>query len=167
MKKKVSVFCGSAFNIGPASFAGAVENVILDENDINICLMNKAKVVEILEDGTKIKLDFRNYNTDNGTSSVKDSDLAITDKNNYYRPSATTVDSVDTKKAKTVTEEVKVSTTVVEETKTTEESVTEAATEETTATTEETTSEETTKNESSNNNSSNNNKYNKFKKSKA
>lgn len=66
MKKKVDVFCGRAFSIGPASFAGKCINIVLDTNAIRTCLFNKAFVWELTSDGQRIPLDFSNYDKDNG-----------------------------------------------------------------------------------------------------
>ena len=66
MKKRVDVYCGRAFSIGPASFAGKCINIVLDTNAIRTCLFNKALVWELTEDGKRIPLDFSNYTKDNG-----------------------------------------------------------------------------------------------------
>lgn len=66
MKKKVDVYCGRAFSIGLASFAGKCINIILDTDAIRMCILNKARVWELTSDGKRIPLDFTNYDKDNG-----------------------------------------------------------------------------------------------------
>lgn len=66
MKKRVDVYCGRAFSIGPASFAGKCINIVLDTEAIRVCLFNKAFVWELTKDGQRIPLDFSNYSKDNG-----------------------------------------------------------------------------------------------------
>lgn len=66
MKKKVDVYCGKAFRIGNAAFAGRCMGVILAVEDIRTCLLNKALVWELADNGKRIPLDFTNYTEDNG-----------------------------------------------------------------------------------------------------
>ena len=94
MKKRVNVYCNTPFVIGPAAFAGACENIVLEVNNIGTCIMNKAKVVEILADGTLVPLDFTNFDKDNGKSDVTENDVPITDKRKHSRPVIEVVDAV-------------------------------------------------------------------------
>lgn len=153
MKKRVNVYCNTPFVIGPAAFAGACENIVLEVNNIGTCIMNKAKVVEILADGTLVPLDFTNFDKDNGKSDVTENDVPITDKRKHSRPVIEVVDAVKEVKP---TEVVPPATTKEEvvaekEPEVRVENTTEAVTE--TAPAQETNTEK------------NNNKYNKFKKS--
>jgi hypothetical protein len=71
MKKLVDVRCYRPFRIGHSSFAGICKGIVLDTNGILICLENKAKVSEILSNGTTVPLDFSNYDQVNdGTVNV-------------------------------------------------------------------------------------------------
>ena len=94
MKKRVNVYCNTPFVIGPAAFAGACENIVLEVNNIGTCIMNKAKVVEVLADGTLVPLDFTNFDKDNGKSDVTENDVPITDKRKHSRPVIEVVDAV-------------------------------------------------------------------------
>ena len=66
MKKKVDVYCAAAFVIKGAPFAGKCLNVVLDVEDIRMCLLNKAFVWELTPEGKRIPLDFTNYRLNNG-----------------------------------------------------------------------------------------------------
>lgn len=94
MKKRVNVYCGTPFVIGPAAFAGTCENIVLETKDISTCIMYKAKVEEILADGTTIPLDFTNYDKNNGVSDVTENDAPITDKRKHSKPVIEVVDAV-------------------------------------------------------------------------
>ena len=94
MKKRVNVYCNTPFVIGPAAFAGSCENIVLEVNNIGTCIMNKAKVVEILADGTLVPLDFTTFDKDNGKSDVTETDVPITDKRKHSRPVIEVVDAV-------------------------------------------------------------------------
>ena len=113
MKKRVNVYCNTPFVIGPAAFAGACENIVLEVNNIGTCIMNKAKVVEVLADGTLVPLDFTNFDKDNGKSDVTENDVPITDKRKHSRPVIEVVDAV--KEVKTTPTEVVPPTTTKEE----------------------------------------------------
>ena len=153
MKKRVNVYCNTPFVIGPAAFAGACENIVLEVNNIGTCIMNKAKVVEILADGTLVPLDFTNFDKDNGKSDVTENDVPITDKRKHSRPVIEVVDAVkEVKPAEVVPPATTKEEVVAEkEPEVSVESTTEAVAE--TAPAQETNTEK------------NNNKYNKFKKS--
>ena len=153
MKKRVNVYCNTPFVIGPAAFAGACENIVLEVNNIGTCIMNKAKVVEILADGTLVPLDFTNFDKDNGKSDVTENDVPITDKRKHSRPVIEVVDAVkEVKPAEVVPPTTTKEEAVVEkEPEVVVENSAEPVTE--TAPTQET------------NTDKNNNKYNKFKKS--
>ena len=153
MKKRVNVYCNTPFVIGPAAFAGACENIVLEVNNIGTCIMNKAKVVEILADGTLVPLDFTNFDKDNGKSDVTENDVPITDKRKHSRPVIEVVDAV---------KEVK-STEVVPPATTKEEAVTEKEPEVVVENSAEPVAETAPAQET--NTEKNNNKYNKFKKS--
>mgnify|MGYP003464651235 FL=1 len=153
MKKRVNVYCNTPFVIGPAAFAGACENIVLEVNNIGTCIMNKAKVVEILADGTLVPLDFTNFDKDNGKSDVTENDVPITDKRKHSRPVIEVVDAV---------KEVKPAE-VVPPTTTKEEAVTEKEPEVVVENSAEPVAETAPAQET--NTEKNNNKYNKFKKS--
>lgn len=153
MKKRVNVYCNTPFVIGPAAFAGACENIVLEVNNIGTCIMNKAKVVEILADGTLVPLDFTNFDKDNGKSDVTENDVPITDKRKHSRPVIEVVDAVkEVKPAK-----------VVPPTTTKEEAVIEKEPEVSVENSAEPVAETAPAQET--NTEKNNNKYNKFKKS--
>lgn len=153
MKKRVNVYCNTPFVIGPAAFAGACENIVLEVNNIGTCIMNKAKVVEVLADGTLVPLDFTNFDKDNGKSDVTENDVPITDKRKHSRPVIEVVDAV---------KEVK-PTEVVAQTTTKEEVVAEKEPEVAVKDSAEPVAETAPVQET--NTEKNNNKYNKFKKS--
>lgn len=153
MKKRVNVYCNTPFVIGPAAFAGACENIVLEVNNIGTCIMNKAKVVEILADGTLVPLDFTNFDKDNGKSDVTENDVPITDKRKHSRPVIEVVDAV---------KEVK-PTKVVPPATTKEEAVVEKEPEVAVENSAEPVAETAPVQET--NTEKNNNKYNKFKKS--
>ena len=153
MKKRVNVYCNTPFVIGPAAFAGSCENIVLEVNNIGTCIMNKAKVVEILADGTLVPLDFTNFDKDNGKSDVTENDVPITDKRKHSRPVIEVVDAV---------KEVK-PTEVVTPATTKEEAVVEKESEVVVENSAEPVAETAPAQET--NTEKNNNKYNKFKKS--
>ena len=153
MKKRVNVYCNTPFVIGPAAFAGSCENIVLEVNNIGTCIMNKAKVVESLADGTLVPLDFTNFDKDNGKSDVTENDVPITDKRKHSRPVIEVVDAV---------KEVK-PTEVVPQTTTKEEVVAEKEPEVAVKDSAEPVAETAPAQET--NTEKNNNKYNKFKKS--
>ena len=153
MKKRVNVYCNTPFVIGPAAFAGACENIVLEVNNIGTCIMNKAKVVEILADGTLVPLDFTNFDKDNGKSDVTENDVPITDKRKHSRPVIEVVDAV---------KEVKPAE-VVPPATTKEEAVVEKEPEVSVENSAEPVAETAPAQET--NTEKNNNKYNKFKKS--
>ena len=155
MKKRVNVYCNTPFVIGPAAFAGACENIVLEVNNIGTCIMNKAKVVEILADGTLVPLDFTNFDKDNGKSDVTENDVPITDKRKHSRPVIEVVDAV--KEVKTTRAEVVPPTTTKEEVVAEKEP--EVAVKDSAEPVAETAPVQETNTEK------NNNKYNKFKKS--
>lgn len=66
MLKKVDVKCPKAFVLNGATFSGYVRNIILSTDDIRKCLECKAKVFEILPNGSTLALDFANYDDNNG-----------------------------------------------------------------------------------------------------
>jgi len=78
MKKKVDVYCAAAFVIKGAPFAGKCLNVVLDVEDIRMCLLNKAFVWELTPEGKRIPLDFTNYRLNNG-GVVDDNVIVSTD----------------------------------------------------------------------------------------
>lgn len=155
MKKRVNVYCNTPFVIGPAAFAGACENIVLEVNNIGTCIMNKAKVVEILADGTLVPLDFTNFDKDNGKSDVTENDVPITDKRKHSRPVIEVVDAV--KEVKPTPIEVVPPATTKEEVVAEKES--EVAVKDSAEPVAETAPAQETNTEK------NNNKYNKFKKS--
>lgn len=61
IKKKVDLYCGRSFKIGPTVFSGNFTGIILDEEAIRIALSNKAQVKEVLRNGKRAPLDFSNY----------------------------------------------------------------------------------------------------------
>ena len=155
MKKRVNVYCNTPFVIGPAAFAGACENIVLEVNNIGTCIMNKAKVVEVLADGTLVPLDFTNFDKDNGKSDVTENDVPITDKRKHSRPVIEVVDAV--KEVKPTPTEVVPPTTTKEEVVAEKEP--EVAVKDSAEPVAETAPVQETNTEK------NNNKYNKFKKS--
>ena len=66
MTKLVNVRATTAVrNIDPPIY-GTVKNIIMTTGDILKCLCKRAQVEEILPDGTTVKLNMKNYFTDNG-----------------------------------------------------------------------------------------------------
>lgn len=79
MKKIVDVVCDQPFAIGYSSFAGICKEIVLDTDAILKCLENKAKVAEVLADGTRVPLHFGNFDSDNGPSAVAKDAVLETD----------------------------------------------------------------------------------------
>ena len=61
IKKKIDLYCGRPFKIGPTVFSGTFTGIILDEEAIRIALNNKAQVKEVLRNGKRAPLDYSNY----------------------------------------------------------------------------------------------------------
>lgn len=79
MKKIVDVTCDQPFAMGYSSFAGIYKEIVLDTDAILKCLENKAKVAEVLADGTRVPLHFGNFDEDNGPSAVAKDAILETD----------------------------------------------------------------------------------------
>ena len=79
MKKIVDVTCDQPFAVGYGSFAGIYKEIVLDTGAILKCLENKAKVAEVLADGTRVPLHFGNFDEDNGPSAVAKDAVLETD----------------------------------------------------------------------------------------
>ena len=56
-----------------------VKNVTKSVEDIRVCLVSRAKVEEVLPDGSTVALSFNNYNKDNSIKITKTEETIITD----------------------------------------------------------------------------------------
>ena len=92
MLKKVNISCYRPFSINGIPFAGNCVGVILDSEAIKICIENKALVEEVLLGGKTVPLDFNNYNTENGISTVPESAVAATDIKSYSKSNVNITD---------------------------------------------------------------------------
>jgi len=77
-KKMVDIRCYRPFHVNRSPFSGNCFNVIADMNIIRIALENKAKVSEVMKDGSRIPLDFANYNIYNGPNAADPDDKIVT-----------------------------------------------------------------------------------------
>ena len=80
-KKMVDIHCYRPFHVNRSPFSGNCFNVIADTNIIRIALENKAKVSEVMTDGSRIPLDFANYNIYNGPNAADPDDKIVTKVN--------------------------------------------------------------------------------------
>lgn len=71
-KKLVTIRCNNPFSYRKIPFAGVCNKVVLEVEAINYALMNKAFVVEHLNNNKTIPLGFDNYNTYNGPTPIDD-----------------------------------------------------------------------------------------------
>ena len=92
MLKKVNISCYRPFSINGIPFAGNCVGVILDSEAIKVCIENKALVEEVLLGGKTVPLDFNNYNTENGISTVPESAVAATDIKSYSKSNVNIID---------------------------------------------------------------------------
>lgn len=65
MMKRVNVHAPIPVTTLKYPIAGSVRNIMMDVNDIRLCLCGKAKVEEILPSGKTIRLGFNNYDKEN------------------------------------------------------------------------------------------------------
>ena len=65
MKKRVNVHAPIPVTTLKYPIAGSVRDVVMDVNDIRLCLCGKAKVEEILPSGKTVRLGFNNYDKEN------------------------------------------------------------------------------------------------------
>lgn len=65
MMKRVNVHAPIPVTTLKYPIAGSVRNVMMDVNDIRLCLCGKAKVEEILPSGKTVRLGFNNYDKEN------------------------------------------------------------------------------------------------------
>ena len=65
MMKRVNVYAPIPVTTLKYPIAGSVRNVMMDVNDIRLCLCGKAKVEEILPSGKTVRLGFNNYDKEN------------------------------------------------------------------------------------------------------
>lgn len=65
MKKRVNVHAPIPVTTLKYPIAGSVRDVLMDVNDIRLCLCGKAKVEEILPSGKTVRLGFNNYDKEN------------------------------------------------------------------------------------------------------
>lgn len=65
MNKIVNVYAPIPVTTLKYPIAGSVRNVMMDVNDIRLCLCGKAKVEEILPSGKTVRLGFNNYDKEN------------------------------------------------------------------------------------------------------
>ena len=56
-----------------------VKNVTKSVEDIRVCLVSRAKVEEVLPDGSTVALSFNNYNKDNSIKITKTEETIVTD----------------------------------------------------------------------------------------
>lgn len=72
MKKLVNVYANKPFKMNNAMFCGLHRELVLDTKQIQACIEHKARVEEVLKDGTIVPLGFDNFDEVNGVSSVND-----------------------------------------------------------------------------------------------
>lgn len=66
MQKRVNIVANTPVTDLKIPIRGAIRNIMMDVEDIRMCLFRKAKVEEIISDDVTVKLDFTNYDKDNG-----------------------------------------------------------------------------------------------------
>lgn len=66
MQKRVNIIANTPVTDLKIPIRGSVRNIVMDVEDIRKCLFRKAKVEEVISDDVTVKLDFTNYNQDNG-----------------------------------------------------------------------------------------------------
>lgn len=92
MNKLVNVYCMRPFSIGYSSFAGVCKKIVLDTDGIRICLENKARVEEVLNDGKLVPLSFANFEAYNGKPAANvESAVTVDDVLNYKEPVVETI----------------------------------------------------------------------------
>lgn len=70
MTKKVNIYTRMPITVLKFPISGNVLGITLEVEDICKCICSKAKVDEILEDGSIVRLDLANYNKDNSKKKV-------------------------------------------------------------------------------------------------
>lgn len=68
MQKRVNIVASVPVTDLKIPIRGAIRNIMMDVEDIRMCLFRKAKVEEIISDDVTVKLDFMNYDKDNGAN---------------------------------------------------------------------------------------------------
>ena len=66
MQKRVNIVANTPVTDLKIPIRGSIRNIMMDVEDIRLCLFRKAKVEEIISDDVTVKLDFTNYDRDNG-----------------------------------------------------------------------------------------------------
>ena len=66
MQKRVNIVANTPVTDLKIPIRGAIRNIMMDVEDIRMCLFRKAKVEEVISDDVTVKLDFTNYDKDNG-----------------------------------------------------------------------------------------------------
>lgn len=98
-------------NVNPP-ISGSVKGIVMTTGDILKCLCKRAQVEEVLPNGTTVKLNMRNYYTDNGAGLNAKKNLPVEEKKPVENPARFKVPVAPTEKVKeqvveTKTEEVK------------------------------------------------------------
>ena len=95
MTKRVNVRATVAVRNTNPPIYGTYKNIIMTTGDILKCLTKRATVDEILPDGSTIRLNYKNYYTDNGAGlSAKSDEKIITPKHSPVVKKATPVENV-------------------------------------------------------------------------
>lgn len=68
MQKRVNIVASVPVTDLKIPIRGAIRNIMMDVEDIRLCLFRKAKVEEVISDDVTVKLDFTNYDKDNGAN---------------------------------------------------------------------------------------------------
>ena len=66
MQKRVNIVANTPVTDLKIPIRGAIRNIMMDVEDIRMCHFRKAKVEEVISDDVTVKLDFTNYDKDNG-----------------------------------------------------------------------------------------------------
>lgn len=85
-------------NVNPP-ISGSVKGIVMTTGDILKCLCKRAQVEEVLPNGTTVKLNMRNYYTDNGAGLDAKKNLPVVEKKPVENPTRFKVPVAPAKKA--------------------------------------------------------------------
>lgn len=85
-------------NVNPP-ISGSAKGIVMTTGDILKCLCKRAQVEEVLPDGTTVKLNMRNYYTDNGAGLDAKKNLPAVEKKPVENPARFTVPVAPAEKA--------------------------------------------------------------------
>ena len=80
MEKLVNVRPTKIINRFNPPLKRTMRKIIMNEEQIRICIAEHAMVDEVLPDGSLLRLDFSNYNTDNNPAKEENIQKAVPDK---------------------------------------------------------------------------------------